>query len=236
MTAKDEITLRTPDALLTGTSVVQVIQSCCPNIKDAWAMPSVDVDSTLIAIRIASYGQEMSVAAKCPKCNEEHEYDIDLQNALSQIQMPDYSQTITTPDGLLIKFKPLNYSQVSQAGSISFEEERLIRSLSDTEISEDIRKAEFDKHVSKMIELSNDSVTNCTLSITADGEEVTDRKFISEYYKNAGSSIIRQVQEKIKEFTDVVSIKPVDTLCSSCNHEFKLNIEFDYTRFFANGF
>ena len=56
MTARDEITLRTPDALINGTSVVEVVQSCCPNIKDAWEMPSIDVDSTLIAIRIASFG------------------------------------------------------------------------------------------------------------------------------------------------------------------------------------
>ena len=60
MTARDEITLRTPDALLNGQGVVDVIQSCCPNITDAWQMPSIDVDATLIALRIASYGNEMS--------------------------------------------------------------------------------------------------------------------------------------------------------------------------------
>ena len=59
MSTKDEIVLKTPDALLNGQGVVNVIQSCCPNIKDAWKMPSVDVDATIIAIRIASYGNQM---------------------------------------------------------------------------------------------------------------------------------------------------------------------------------
>ena len=36
LTTKDEIILRTPDALLNGEGVVEVIQSCCPSIKDAW--------------------------------------------------------------------------------------------------------------------------------------------------------------------------------------------------------
>ena len=36
MTAKDELILKTPDALLNGQAVVDVIQSCLPNIINAW--------------------------------------------------------------------------------------------------------------------------------------------------------------------------------------------------------
>jgi hypothetical protein len=47
MTAIDEITYRTPDALFNGQAVVSVIQSCIPNIKDAWASPATDVNAIL---------------------------------------------------------------------------------------------------------------------------------------------------------------------------------------------
>ena len=67
MTAIDEITYRTPDALFSGQAVVNVIQSCIPNIKDAWAIPSVDIDTILVAIRIATYGHNMEFATTCPK-------------------------------------------------------------------------------------------------------------------------------------------------------------------------
>lgn len=33
MTAKDELTFKTPDALMNGQAIVDVIQSCMPNIK-----------------------------------------------------------------------------------------------------------------------------------------------------------------------------------------------------------
>ena len=236
MTAKDEIMLKTPDALLNGTSVVNVVQSCCPNIKDAWQMPSVDVDSTLIAIRIASYGQIMSITSKCPSCNEEHEYDVDLQNVLSQIKLPNYNESITTADGLSIKFKPLTYEQVSKIGNMSFEEEKLIQSLLNTNVDDDVRKVQYQKHINNMIEMNNNNITNYTASITADGIEVSDPKFISEYYQNTDSSTIHQINEKIKEFAEQLAIKPVDTLCTSCQKEFKINIEFDYSSFFAKGF
>ena len=68
MTARDEIILRTPDALLNGQGVVDVLQSCCPSVKDAWKLPSIDVDAILIAVRIATYGNQLDVDATCPHC------------------------------------------------------------------------------------------------------------------------------------------------------------------------
>ena len=236
MTAKDEIILRTPDALMNGASVVQVIESCVPNIKNAWDMPSIDVDSTLIAIRIASYGQHMSVSAKCPHCGEEHDYDVDLHQVLNRIRMPNYESVIKTEDGLTIKLRPLTYLQVTKAGTTSFEEEKIIQSLNDDSLTEEKKKEVFASHMKKMLDVNFENLTNCTYSITtSDGIEVTEHNFIKEFYQNAKSAVSRQVETKVKEFAEEVSIKAEDTLCTSCEQQFKLNIEFDYSRFFAKG-
>jgi hypothetical protein len=95
MTARDEITLKTPDALLNGQGVVDVIHSCCPNITDAWQMPSIDVDATLIAIRIASYGNKMDFDSKCPHCSEENRFEADLGTLLAKVVTPDYTKKIS---------------------------------------------------------------------------------------------------------------------------------------------
>lgn len=236
MTAKDEIMLRTPDALINGTSVVNVIESCCPNIKDAWAMPSIDVDSTLIAIRIASYGQSMTITAQCSSCKEENDYEVDLQAKLATIQMPDYNQTVETDDGLTIKLKPITYLQVCNAGNIVFEEEKLIRAIADKSVPEDIRKAEFEKHIRSMIELNITNIANATDSIMVEGVTVTNTDHIIDYYRNAKSTILTQVQDKIKEFGIAVGIKEENVECSECHQKFKLAVEFDYAHFFAKGF
>ena len=73
MTTLDEITYRTPDALFNGQAVISVIQSCVPNIKNAWSMPAMDIDTVLIAIRIATYGHEMDINTPCPGCENEDE-------------------------------------------------------------------------------------------------------------------------------------------------------------------
>ena len=75
MTALDELTLKTPDGLLSGEATFKVIRSCVPAIKDPWQMPSIDVDSVLIGIRIASYGPNMRVTSTVPntKTKQDHE-------------------------------------------------------------------------------------------------------------------------------------------------------------------
>ena len=239
MTTRDEITLRTPDALVNGTSVVEVIQSCCPNIKDAWEMPSIDVDSTLIAIRIASYGHSMSITSQCPHCKEEHEYDMNLSSILEGIKTPDYSNPLKLEDGLTVYFKPMNYRQISANGEISLEEGRLIQFLADPELSEEEKTNGYDKHMKNIIDMSLNNLVYCTHSIVTDsGDTVTDPGFIKEYYANVDSKSLRNIQNQLADLTKDVNLKPVSAICdnSECGKAFDIEIQFDYSSFFDRGF
>ena len=71
MTAKDEMIMKNPDALLNGEAVAQVIQSCVPNVKNARAMLSSDIDVLLVAVQGATYGDAVVVTAPCPTCEED---------------------------------------------------------------------------------------------------------------------------------------------------------------------
>ncbi len=74
MTALDEITYRTSDALFNGAALISVIQSCIPAIKDAWKVPNIDMDTLLVGIRIASVGDEMEVESVCRHCEHENAF------------------------------------------------------------------------------------------------------------------------------------------------------------------
>ena len=78
MTARDEITFKTPDALINGQATVDVIQSCIPSIKNAWEIPSIDLDVILIAIRRASYGDTLEMSHKIPGTDIQKDYGLDL--------------------------------------------------------------------------------------------------------------------------------------------------------------
>jgi hypothetical protein len=88
MTARDELLMKTPDALLNGEGIAQVIQNCVPNVLDAWECPQVDVDTLLIAIRLATYGELMSISVNHPSIKDEQEFDyeINIREILDQRQ------------------------------------------------------------------------------------------------------------------------------------------------------
>jgi hypothetical protein len=236
MTTKDEVVLRTPDALLNGQGIVEVIQSCCPNIKDAWKMPSVDVDAVLIAIRIATYGNNMSFDSKCSHCGEENTHDVDLGQPLSSITCPDYRNTIEYKD-LKIKLQPQHYFGVNRANLVSFEEQKLSNILANSELDPEVKSQKLTVSMQRLVELGLLAVADSTEYIeTADGDRITDKEFIKEFYEKAESAIVKQIQDKLTDFATESKIKPMNLACNDCGKPYKMELTFDYANFFGKGF
>lgn len=236
MTTKDEIMLKTPDALLNGSGVVNVIQSCCPNIVDAWVTPSVDVDAILIAIRIATYGHAMEFNTNCPHCKEENSHALDLRIALESISCPDYSNKIVFND-IKIKLKPQPYFTANKSSMISFEEQKIIETLNNAEVPDEVKAVEITKSMQRLTDISIDTVTDSTDYIEmSDGTIVTSRDHLREFYSNVENKLVKQIQATLAEINDKSQLKPRVVACSSCEKEYQVPILFDYSNFFGSGF
>ena len=236
MSTKDEILLRTPDALLNGQGIVDVVQSCCPNIKDAWKMPSVDVDALLIAIRIATYGNNMSFNSKCPHCNEENTHEVDLGQPLSQLNCPDYTTPLVYKD-LKIKFKPQHYFAVNKTNMIEFEEQKILTLLSDSELEPEQKSVQLTAAMNRLFDHGINSCVQSTEYVElADGTRVTEPEFIKEFYQNAESGFIKQLQAKIASFVEQAKPESLHLSCQECTKAYDMDLTFDYANFFAKGF
>ena len=232
MTAKDEIMLRTPDALMNGQGIVSVIQSCCPAITNAWGMPTIDVDTLLIAIRIATYGDKMDMDSDCPNCKHDNRHQLELGPVLMKVRSPDYDKTVEV-DGLTIKFKPTNYLQSTKNNIASFEEQKILQLLNNEDIDSETRKAQFDIHLAKIIESNINILSMSTESIaTETGEVVSDRAFIAEFYSNTSNKNIKAVQAKLKDISETAGLPPARVQCEECNTEYNVAVTFDYANFF----
>jgi hypothetical protein len=235
MTTKDEITLRTPDALINGTGVVSVIESCIPSIVDPWAMPSIDVDACLIAIRIASYGNDMKISATCPKCKSVSDHEIDLANALDQITVPDFNRPVEEKD-LTIKLKPQNYFSVNRTNNVAYEEQRILSVLNNTEMPIEEKELNIKQITDKLVDLNTENLASSTEYILmSDGTKVTDYEFIKEFYANTSSQLIRNVQDRLVAVADEAGLKPYQNVCEECSHKFTTEVTFDYANFFGLG-
>ena len=232
MTAQDEILLKTPDALMNGEGMLSVIQSCCPNIIDARQMPSVDIDAVLLAIRIASYGNQMEFDVVCPSCQEELSYNIDVQEILSRIRMPTFQPFYLK--GLTFNFKPQPYSSVNDIALRNFEESRIVQTLNNENISIEEKKRIIDAQVKRLTNISVNSLANSTESITtADGTVVTNLDQITEFYHNCESKILKDVQGQLNKLFDSISIKSQQANCSKCQVLLEVPLEFNNSNFFV---
>ena len=235
MTTRDEITLRTPDALMNGTSVVDVIQSCCPSITNAWRMPSVDVDAVLIGIRIASYGNEMDFDTRCPYCKAENKHGLNLSTVLDNIVCPDYSEKVSYQD-LQIKLYPQEYFSVNRAGTLDFEEQQLLQALEKTNITDGERSQQVADSVNRLISAGLDTITGGTEYIVINQQNrVTEKEHIKEFYSNAPSTVTKLVQSRLSELATLGGIQPPSVACSECAKTYEAPVEFDFANFFGNG-
>jgi hypothetical protein len=235
MTARDEITMRTPDALMNGTSTVNVIKSCCPSIRDPWKMPIVDLDTVLMSIRIATYGKEMEFTAVCPHCTTKNEKAIDISVMMSKINPGDWSKPVRI-NGMEITIKPQTYEDYNKNNISNFDEQRLIQIVQNQDLSDDEKTQQFDDIFQKLIETGIDTVSKNIASIrTEDGIVVDNYAFIRDFLDNCDKS----VWDAIKKYLDVIresnDYNKVTLECSNeeCTKEFSTPFVFEQTNFFG---
>lgn len=209
MTAKDELLFKTPDALMNGQSIVDVIQSCVPNIKNAWAMPTIDLDTVLIAIRLATYGTKMPFTHNIPVINEEVDYDIDLSVLLDQQRNSQWVEQVVIDPSFIIFVRPLTYKHLTQASLKSFETNRILNMANDDSIPDEKKLEMFNDSFTKLTNVTIDLMSESIFKIVTPDNEVTDKKFIAEFVANTDKNIFKTVQDHLNALKENNDLKPL---------------------------
>jgi hypothetical protein len=209
MTAKDELMLKVPDALMNGQAVVDVIQNCIPNIKNAWHTPSIDMDLILIAIRLATYGEMMTTPLKFGD-DLELEYQIDLRvvmdGLLNQIQ---WDEAVPVNDSLTVFVKPLNYKHMTEAAIQTFQTQRIIQMVNDDTMDEDAKIKLFRESFSKLSEATIGVIHHSISRIDTINGSTDNPTHIKEFIDNVDKDIFNMIQAHLEKMRDVNTIKPM---------------------------
>ena len=232
MTTLDEITYRTPDALFNGQAVISVIQSCVPNIKNAWSMPAMDIDTVLTAIRIATYGHELDLSVTCPACNDETEYSADLRVVMDNIKTPDYTNFLLFGD-LEIYFQPMSYKQMNQNSMTQFEEQKALQMLQDGTGDDNVRLNQLSEVLKKITTVTTRALAQNIALIKTPTAAVTDINHIDEWLANCDRQTYGRIRDHIVDNKAKGELQPLSIQCTECQHEFKQAFTLDMTNFFA---
>jgi hypothetical protein len=231
MTAVDEITTKTPDALFNGSAVVEIIKSCIPSIKDPWEIPLIDLDPILVAIRTATNGNNMDITSKCPACEEEASYGINLGNLLGTLQKGKYDEPLILQD-LSFKFKPLAYKQINKINQVQFEIQTVVMGLDSIE-DDNVRKQKSNETMQKLNDLSVSLVSETIESITTPSSIVAEKEFIIDFLKNCEKQTFESLRNYAIKMRESSEIKPLKMKCIHCQHEYDQSSILNPTDFFA---
>lgn len=242
MTAKDEITFKTPDALLNGQAIVDVIQSCIPAIKDAWRCPNMDLDTLLIAIRLASYGEMMEVTHTVPGTTEQVTHNVDLRLLLDQLgNIGTWEDAVELDADLTCFVRPITYKDITQSALQTFEAQRFMQSVADESIPEEDRIRILNQSFDKIADVNFDLVINSVVAIQTADTVVEDKNFIREFLQNADKNIFEKIQSHLNKMKDAVTLKPLrfqatdDQIAAGAPEEYELPIRMDNADFFVLG-
>jgi len=231
MTAKDELMFKTPDALMNGQATVEVIKSCIPSIKNPWVMPSIDLDAVLVAIRVATYGDKMSISSVCPECGESNDYDINLVNYLESISNFTYTDVIDV-DPLTVYIKPYSYKEVTKAAIKALEQEKIFDIINDESMPDEEKIDRFGESFIKITDLTINLISNSIYKIETPEGVVTNHSLIQSFIDNAPKEVYQKIKNHIEDLKESIELKSYKMTCAECGHEFETSITMDQANFF----
>lgn len=232
MTAKDELMFKTPDALLNGQATVEVIKSCCPSILNPWHMPSVDIDAIFIAIRIATYGENMDVSTNCPHCEHENNYEIELTKWLNILNSFEYVSEINI-DPLTIHVRPFTYLEMTKNSLKTLEHQKIFTIINDDKISDEEKLEKFGISFVKLTELTVDVVAGCVSQIDTPDGSTEDKDDIREFINNAPKEIFDKISNHVSALKSKLEMPPMDVICENCSGKFVMPVVLDQSNFFV---
>jgi hypothetical protein len=239
MTAKDEILLKNPGTQSGGQAVVNVIHSCIPSIVNAWDTPGIDLDTILIAIRIATYGPILKTPVDINGTT--YYVDVDLPTVLDDIlNSSKWDEQLILDNGMVIFLKPLPYKQISKAGVEATETQKIMNVVNDEKLSEDKKLELFKESFVKLTDITIGVVAESIFKIITDnGTTVEDAKFINEYIQQCDREVFNQIRVRMNQLGENASIKPIvvsateEMIANGSSEQVEVSITFNSDTFFA---
>jgi hypothetical protein len=241
MTAKDEMVLKNPDSLLNGEALKHVLASVAPDIKDVNEIPAPDIDAILVSMRMASYGDDMELDVS-HRCNasegKSQRITVSLGGILGTIRPIEADVgKVTLSSGIKVELKPYTLDAQSRLLRQQFVTMRQLQALESKENSTVDQKAEVaNKGYAALVDLSQETLAQSIMSVTLpDGTQVTNYAHIYDWVKNLDRASNERLDQELKKFGTFGITREVTVKCDYCGEEYKSDMLFDPTSFFAVG-
>lgn len=241
MTAADEVLFKNPDALLNGKAIKDVILSCVPSVKKVEALLTNDIDTIVVAIRHASYGDVLDITSDCPKCGEENKFGLSMDNTLESAENLEESYPVNIDNGLTAFIRPYNFANSMLAIKKAFEQNNAVKNVENPSFTEEQKLKMLGDSVDVLSKLNFELVAKCIMRVYKEGAtddetiDVTNEKHIADFAKNIGRDDIKKIQSRLEEINNIGIKKDFNGTCTNeeCKHKWDIPIDFNPATFFT---
>jgi len=234
MTARDELITKTPDALFNGEATISLIKSCCPDIEDPESMPVNDLLVILVGIRQASYGREIDIDVKCPKCEYQNQLQLDASVMLSTVKTDPIDPSVTLPSEFKIVCNPYTLTDRTLLQVQQVKQSKMIQGLASEKLDDVARQELFGKTFVEIAELTVDLITNAIQSVQGkDTDVITDKETIREWLQTITKADYDAIKAKVEELSESGLETQFNASCQDCGHTWKTGVDLDIANFFA---
>lgn len=219
VTTMDEITLKTPDKLLSGKAVNEVFARCIPQVRKPMELLSKDVDYLLMCLRLISYGDTVSVSYKHSCDNaKRHQYEVELRPLIIKSKQIDPTTigtkyTLKMGSDQIVELRPPLYGGVLKMYLSDFDANRMTPEERDIE------------YQNQLVDIIVSTI------VSVDG--ITDKALIAEWIKALPAGEGKRIGDTMKEAGDWGPTTEWSTVCKDCGEELTLEIPLNPISFFS---
>jgi hypothetical protein len=236
LSAIDDIMLNTPDAMLNGQALENVLKNCVPSIVDVKKLLIPDLDAIFVALKHATNNGKDDHNCKCPSCNHENSFEINCQMLLDSMSYVDDTDTsLQIDDDLMVYLRPYDFEMRHVYMQKEFEEEKMLQSLMRPDLDEFTKAHLAAESVDRLSKITFELVSRSIEKVVMVKENitVTENKFINEWLQSINKIQAEAVITKVSELNKIGVNEKVDVKCQSCGHEWDETLNFDPINFFA---
>lgn len=233
MTGKDELSLKNPDGLLNGESLIEVLTSCVPAVKNPRMLLTNDIDALITAIRYATYDDSLETELTCPACEVKNTFKLDLQYALDNMEFLEQEYVVNLDSGVSVFVKPYAFPELLKGLHTQFEQNKLTRAASSDTLSDEQRAEIYGKSFKKLAVLTFELMIDSVVKVVDESNNVnvTNKDFIKEFLFNIDKKNVDKIADLVQTINAIGIKKTFTAKCTSCGHEWDNEVDFNPVNF-----
>ena len=243
MTAKDELILKSPDSLFNGDTLIDVIKSCIPDIKNPREIPVCDIDPIILGIYIAT-NKKMDLKVGCSYCSEETDYSLDLKYMLAQTEEITENNILEINEKTEIHLRPYSLESEIKTNIKKFHYKRMeyiMKTYDDDQMPLDKKKELINKAFTEAADLSIELISDNIIKVILKDDNgeivntVTEKDYIKDWVANMDKTTHKLVSDKMEKLSKNEINKQITYVCPNCEKTNKTELEINPINFFIEG-